>query len=44
MAEKLNLLDQFPELTLTTPANDAVHLPFDLKTPYAIVLFYRGHW
>ena len=44
MAAKLNLLDQFPELTLTTTANNTIHLPTDLQTPYAIVLFYRGHW
>lgn len=43
MADKLNMGDAFPELTLKV--NDgALTLPRGITTPYAIVLFYRGHW
>jgi hypothetical protein len=44
MAEKLNLLDQFPDVTLTTTDDQHLLLPADIATDYAIVLFYRGHW
>ena len=44
MADKLNLMDSFPSLTLNVVGGDTVTLPDDLSTPYAIVLFYRGHW
>ena len=44
MAEKLNLLDTFPATTLTLVGGGTVTLPDDIATPYAIVLFYRGHW
>ncbi len=44
MAEKLNLLDTFPSITLSLAGGGTMSLPEDLTTPYAIVLFYRGHW
>ena len=44
MAEKLNLLDTFPSITLSLVGGGTMSLPEDLTTPYAIVLFYRGHW
>jgi len=44
MADKLNLLDSFPEVTLTTVEGTPIVLPGDIETDYAIVLFYRGHW
>ena len=44
MAEKLNLLDTFPSLTLNVVGGGSYTLPDDISTPYAIVLFYRGYW
>ncbi len=44
MADKLNLLDSFPTLQLNIVGGGSVTLPDDISTPYAIVLFYRGHW
>jgi hypothetical protein len=44
MAEKLNMGSIFPELTLNIAGGGPVTLPADLNTPYAVVLFYRGHW
>lgn len=44
VADKLNLLDTFPSLTLNVAGGGTVTLPDDISTPYAIVLFYRGHW
>ena len=44
MAEKLNLGAALPTLTLQLAAGGARTLPADLTTPYAILLFYRGHW
>ena len=44
MAEKLNLLDPFPQIALSLVGGETVTLPDDITTPYAIVLFYRGHW
>lgn len=44
MADKLNLLDTFPEITLTTVEDREIRLPRDIDTEYAVVLFYRGHW
>ncbi len=43
MADKLNLGDTFPELTLKV-GEAAMTLPGAITTPYAILLFYRGHW
>ena len=44
MAEKLNGGDTFPELKLSIAGGGTVTLPNDIETPYALVLFYRGHW
>ncbi|MCZ6616540.1 MAG: hypothetical protein O7E57_00300 [Gammaproteobacteria bacterium] len=44
MAEKLNTGDTFPELNLSIAGGGSVRLPTDIETPYALVLFYRGHW
>lgn len=44
MAEKLNGGDTFPELELNIAGGGTVTLPDDIETPYALVLFYRGHW
>jgi len=44
MAEKLNLGDTLPALTLELAGAGTLSLPDDLATPYAVLLFYRGHW
>ena len=44
MAEKLAGGDTFPELTLDIAGIGQMTLPGDIETPFAIVLFYRGHW
>jgi len=44
MPEKLDLLDTFPSITLDLAGGGSLTLPEQLDTPYAIVLFYRGHW
>lgn len=44
MPEKLDLLDTFPSITLELAGGGSLTLPEQLDTPYAIVLFYRGHW
>ncbi len=44
MAEKLNLMDTFPSLALKLAGGGSMALPDDVATPYAMVLFYRGHW
>ena len=44
MADKLNIGDTFPALTLHIAGAGTLNLPADITTPYAILLFYRGHW
>ena len=44
MAAKLDLGGTFPSLTLSLVDGRQVTLPDQIETPYAIVLFYRGHW
>ena len=44
MADKLNLMDSFPSLSLNVAGGGTISLLDDITTPYAIVLFYRGHW
>ena len=44
MTAKLNLMDQFPDITLTATTGEKISLPADIGTDYAVVLFYRGHW
>lgn len=36
--------DTFPEVSLKIAGGDTLVLPGDIDTPYAVVLFYRGHW
>ena len=44
MGEKLQGGDTLPEVSLNLVGGGTVTLPRDLETPYATVLFYRGHW
>jgi len=44
MADKLTGGDDFPEIKLEIAGGPPVSLPDDINTPYALVLFYRGHW
>lgn len=44
MAEQLVPGGSFPELTLNIAGGDTLSIPNDIDTPYAVVLFYRGHW
>ncbi|XOV83581.1 MAG: hypothetical protein ACFHXK_00360 [bacterium] len=44
MSEKLVPGSLFPELTLNIAGGDTFTLPHAIETPYAVVLFYRGHW
>ncbi|MEJ2133184.1 MAG: hypothetical protein P8Y95_16530 [Gammaproteobacteria bacterium] len=44
MTAKLVGGDTFPELTLQIAGGESLTLPTDIETPFAIVLFYRGHW
>jgi hypothetical protein len=44
MADKLNLLDTFPSISLEIAGGGPLRLPEDIETPYAILLFFRGHW
>ncbi len=44
MTTQLEPGDQFPELSLNIPGGETLTLPNDIDTPYAVVLFYRGHW
>ena len=44
MADKLSLGGTFPALTLNVAGGGTLNVPGDIATPYAILLFYRGHW
>ncbi len=44
MTDKLNLLDSFPRVELSIAGGGTLTLPEDIETPYAILVFYRGHW
>ena len=44
MTAMLSSGDKFPDITLTTTADETINLPADLETAYTVVLFYRGHW
>ncbi len=44
MAEKLNLGDTFPSLTLNLVGGGTATVPEANGAKYNIVLFYRGHW
>lgn len=36
--------DTFPAMRLDLVGGGSIDLPADLKTNYAVILFYRGHW
>ena len=44
MPNQLNLMDTFPSIRLSLAGGGQVTLPDGIETPYAILLFYRGHW
>ena len=44
MSQKLGKGDQFPGIELKTVDGGSLHLPSDIATPHAFILFYRGHW
>jgi peroxiredoxin len=44
MGDKLQQGDRFPSLTLKLVQGGTIHLPDEMPTRYAAVLFYRGHW
>ena len=41
---KLDSGDQLPTFTLKLGESGTINLPGDIKTDYAVILFYRGHW
>jgi len=44
MPNQLDLLDIFPSITLSLAGGGTLTIPDEIETPYAILLFYRGHW
>lgn len=44
MANKLDIGDRFPSMTLNLVGGDTVTVPDDHRSNYSIILFYRGHW
>ena len=44
MNNKLNKGEQFPVIDLSIAGAASLTIPTDINTPYAFVLFYRGHW
>lgn len=44
MPNQLNLMDSFPDITLSLSGGGTLNIPGEIETPYAILLFYRGHW
>ena len=44
MTDKLTAGDTFPNLELSIAGAGTISLPDAIETPFAIVLFYRGHW
>jgi peroxiredoxin len=44
MAEKLRDGDHFPTLTVETVKHGRLTIPDDLKSRWAVLLFYRGWW
>lgn len=44
MNEKLNAGMAFPTITLNLARGGQTTIPADIKTPYLVLLFYRGHW
>lgn len=44
MAEKLNIGDAFPRITLHLVDGGTLELPGGIDARYRVILFYRGHW
>ena len=44
MAEKLNIGDIFPKLTLDLVEGTKLVVPDGMDARYRVILFYRGHW
>ena len=44
VAEKLDVGDQFPSMTLQLVDGGEMNIPNDLQSDYTVVLFYRGDW
>ena len=44
MGNKIDKGGQFPDIELSIVGGDKLSIPGDIATPYALVLFYRGHW
>ena len=44
MADKLDIGDTFPTLTLQMVGGGTMAIPDALNSKYRVFLFYRGHW
>jgi peroxiredoxin len=44
MGAKLDAGETLPTLDLKLVGGDSVRLPDQVDSPYAVILFYRGHW
>ena len=44
MAEKLDIGDVLPRMTLNVVGGTQMTLPDQLQGRYNILIFYRGHW
>jgi len=44
MAEKLNIGEAFPRMTLKLTDGSTLALPDGVHAKYKVILFYRGHW
>jgi hypothetical protein len=44
MPNQLDMMDTFPSITLFIAGGGTLTVPDEIETPYAILLFYRGHW
>lgn len=44
MPNKLKQGDHFPPIDLNLMDGETFHFPDDVKTRYAVLLFFRGYW
>ena len=44
MARQLGPGDRFPSYTVATVDGRTLNIPTDIKTDYAVIIFYRGVW
>ena len=44
MSGKIDKGGQFPDIELAIAGGTRLRIPDDIDTPYAFLLFYRGHW